>query len=131
MPSRVLFAVLVLLMLGAAVVLLENITAERRARAQAEKTAQVMIALSAAMRAGLDAETGQRGYLLTDDETYLEPYESGSAEWLAQMRRVGELIADVATSSQRERLLRMHELAEARLAEMDRIIQLALGGERA
>src|SRR5262245_64496651 len=35
-----------------------------------------------------DAETGQRGYLLTNDETYLEPYEAALKELAQRMDRV-------------------------------------------
>src|SRR4028119_2451243 len=38
----------------------------------------------------LDVETGQRGYLLTRRDLYLEPYEAGRA-------RVGQQVADLRT----------------------------------
>ncbi|MCV9937426.1 CHASE3 domain-containing protein [Boseaceae bacterium BT-24-1] len=35
-----------------------------------------------------DAETGQRGYLLTNDESYLEPYSAAVAKIPAQRERL-------------------------------------------
>ncbi len=48
------------------------------------ETAQIDAATRNLMIALLDAETGQRGYLITNDMVYLTPYEAGST--LAQAR---------------------------------------------
>lgn len=42
----------------------------------------------------LDMETGQRGYALTGDTAYLEPYNSGLEEWVINYAKLSELIAD-------------------------------------
>ena len=41
-----------------------------------------------------DAETGQRGYLLTGDDTYLEPYRSADASIDNVIKQLRDLIAD-------------------------------------
>ncbi|SFJ23609.1 Signal transduction histidine kinase [Paenibacillus sp. UNC496MF] len=42
----------------------------------------------------LNMETGQRGYALTGQETYLEPYASSRADWLAAYNELYRLVAD-------------------------------------
>jgi len=45
----------------------------------------------------LNTETGARGFLITGDPAYLEPYNSGKEETLSHLRRVKELTADNPT----------------------------------
>lgn len=42
----------------------------------------------------LDMETGQRGYVLTDDESYLVPYNDGLVQWRINAAKLNNLIAD-------------------------------------
>ncbi|WP_249898490.1 CHASE3 domain-containing protein [Paenibacillus sp. PK3_47] len=42
----------------------------------------------------LDMETGQRGYVITGDESYLEPYNSGLADWRINYAKLNALIED-------------------------------------
>ena len=54
---------------------------------------QARAAVNTLLRSMLDAETGQRGYLLTGNETYLEPYDKAvltvhkDLDWLRQQYR--------------------------------------------
>ena len=41
-----------------------------------------------------DAETGQRGYLLTGDETYLAPFHQASSQIDSELQHLNELISD-------------------------------------
>ena len=45
------------------------------------------------MQSSIDAETGQRGYLLTNDPQFLPPYEEGRAEALRHLARLRETAA--------------------------------------
>lgn len=42
----------------------------------------------------LDMETGQRGYVLTGDEAYLEPFNDGMVEWRINAAKLNSLITD-------------------------------------
>ncbi len=68
-----------------------------------------------------DAETGERGFALTGDETFLEPYEAarGRAE-----RRLESLRRLTADSTPRQHLEAMAPLVEAKLTQMGGVIQL-------
>jgi CHASE3 domain sensor protein len=57
-----------------------------------------------------DAETGQRGYVITGDEAYLEPYRNGREELAGRFARLRTLVGDNA--SQAESLLEIKTLSE-------------------
>ncbi len=48
--------------------------------------------LSAVLRLGVDAESGQRGYLITDDPVYLEPYRQATSQIDARLARLDNRI---------------------------------------
>ena len=76
-----------------------------------------------ALQAGLvDAETGQRGFLLTRDRRYLEPYLRAA---LTVERHLAQLNALLATDSlQRAALESLQPLIGTKLAELDHTIRL-------
>ncbi|MCD1261202.1 CHASE3 domain-containing protein [Paenibacillus athensensis] len=42
----------------------------------------------------LDMETGMRGFIISGDESYLEPYVEGSRQWIDDYNKLRQLIAD-------------------------------------
>lgn len=76
---------------------------------------------------GQDAETGQRGYLLTGDPLYLAPYEDAKAKFPVQMERVREAFA--GNAEQDALIARLGETLTAKFAELDRTIELAKAGQ--
>ncbi|WP_025761721.1 response regulator [Dyadobacter tibetensis] len=69
-----------------------------------------------------DAETGQRGYLLTTDESFLQPYEGSYSKVSAAYIRLNELTG--ASPVQQKTLMGLKERYEARFAQMERVINL-------
>lgn len=69
-----------------------------------------------------DAETGQRGYLLTGDRSYLEPHEQALARIGPQLAELRQLTAD--NPAQSGRLQRIEQLAHDRLGALQRGIGL-------
>jgi PAS domain S-box-containing protein len=63
-----------------------------------------------------ETETGQRGYLLTGEDKYLEPYDLGVAQVREELNRLERLAASGELPI--EPVLRVHALAEQKLAEM-------------
>lgn len=49
----------------------------------------------------LDMQTGQRGYLITGDTAYLEPYTTSKAEWQKDYFRLNQLVSDNPSQQQR------------------------------
>ncbi len=69
-----------------------------------------------------DMETSQRGYLLTGDAAYLEPYHAGAQQVEAGFSKLRKLIAD--NSPQAARLNRLQALFEDKRAHQDATIAL-------
>lgn len=76
----------------------------------------------------LDAETGQRGFLLTGDEAYLEPYNDKRAELLPSLDQIEQLAAYSPT--QLERLKSARAITTRKLGEMAETIALMRRGQR-
>ena len=72
-----------------------------------------------------DAETGQRGYLITGEESYLEPYNSASKLVYQEINTVMELTKDNA--KQQMRLASMKPLIDQKFAELQQTIDLRKG----
>src|SRR5262245_45625326 len=92
-----------------------------------EHTRAVVMGVERTLSDLKDAETGQRGYLLTGDATYLEPYEAAAADLPG---RLAELERLTAGQAQRGRVEELSRLARERLAIIAETIRLAQAGER-
>lgn len=69
-----------------------------------------------------NAETGQRGYVITGDESYLAPYTTGSAAVDQVMKELRALTAD--NPAQQQHLDQLQTLTSAKLAELKRTIDM-------
>jgi PAS domain S-box-containing protein len=78
-----------------------------------EHTRETTAELERTLSAVKDAETGQRGYLLTGDESYLDPYRAAPIELERSLRRLAELTSD--NPGQRARLVELKRLAGEKL----------------
>jgi signal transduction histidine kinase len=79
------------------------------------------------LRDVLDAETGQRGYLLTGDTMYLEPYKAAIADIGQTQDQLRELFA--TRSDQIGTLARLGRTVQRKLAEMDLSIRMKNEGK--
>ena len=71
-----------------------------------------------------DAETGQRGYLLTDRESYLDPYDAAVEGIGSRLDALQRLTLDNPTQGNRLGSLKQH--IGAKLAELKVALQIAL-----
>ena len=95
---------------------LDNIAAASRTRSGLNRVLQLV----------LDAETGSRGYLLTGDPRYLEPYNAALAEVEPQLEHVR---ADYpAASDETKTLNEMSRDVQRKLAEMDLSVRMRKEG---
>ena len=74
-----------------------------------------------------DAETGERGFLLTGAEAYLDPYTNAKAALPGDFKRVRELTAD--NPQQRARLDTLEQLASARMEQLEQVIAMRRSGD--
>jgi methyl-accepting chemotaxis protein len=74
----------------------------------------------------VDAETGQRGYLVTGVLNYLEPYDSGRKNSQENIAELKKLIIDPA---QRTRVEKIEPLVQQKFAELEETINLKKAGK--
>src|SRR5580704_250922 len=78
--------------------------------------------ISEVLSALKDAETGQRGFLLTGEERYLSPYTTGVKEIGGYIDNLRELTAD--NRNQQRRLAKLEPLLAGKLSELGETIRL-------
>src|SRR5689334_11547581 len=76
-----------------------------------------------------DAETGQRGFLLTGEEPYLDPYRSAVSALPDELKAIGEAVASNATRQTQFEALRA--AVDVKIAEIDETIALYQAGNAA
>lgn len=125
-------AVLSLIIFGAMFALIflvyQTLEGERREREQSRLTASVLAELQEVEYAALNAETGQRGYLITLDRRYLSSYQQGSEQIEPSLRRLRDLLGDETTVRQAELLDQIDSLARAKFSEMEESVMLIEDG---
>lgn len=115
-------------MLGLIFLVYQTVEAERLQRERSMLTAEIIEELQRVDTAALNGETGQRGYLITLDRRYLEPYRQGSEQIDPALRRLRELLGDGATTRQEELLDQIDALARAKFSEMESSVTLLEDG---
>ncbi|MEO7041445.1 MAG: CHASE3 domain-containing protein, partial [Gemmatimonadaceae bacterium] len=88
----------------------------------------VRVQLDRAMATIVDAETGQRGYILTQDTSYLAPYNSARTDLDHELATIREL--SVNNSIRRARIDSLSLVVDAKLVEMNETVVLAQSGKR-
>jgi PAS domain S-box-containing protein len=99
-----------------------NMTRAAEAMALQKHTYEVSKTLDETIVRLVDAETGQRGYLLTGDETYLAPYRAAIKNIDQAMSQLKDLTSD--NPNQQKRIQAMEPIIEKKLAELERTIDL-------
>ncbi len=120
------FLIAASLLVGILTLIVFNVQHINRVRHGITLTEARQLALSGLGEALLEAETGQRGFLLTNDARYLEPYTRGSATARDQVGVVQSGAANAATRAATEHL---GERVNARLAELAAAVKLAQSGQ--
>lgn len=83
-------------------------------------TNQVLIEAESIISYVKDAETGQRGYLITSEQTFLDPYDDAYARTTDSYNNLSELTAD--NPIQQKNLREVKALYEAKFGQMQSII---------
>lgn len=125
------FAVVALLVLmtSNAYLAINRLSRIQKSAALTLDSSMIQANISGVLQDLTDMETGQRGYLLTEDPAYLKPYTEGKS-------RIGNHFASLrsgfANRTERERSLesQLESLASSKQAEMERSIGLRQQGYR-
>lgn len=105
----------------------QTVVAQRQARQEVVRQDESMLSLNALMEIMLDAETGQRGFLLTGNAAYLRPYQQAKARLdpeVSALQRMGKRSGD----DEQQHMNRAKQLIRAKIAEMDQTIKFAKAG---
>ncbi|WP_437497854.1 methyl-accepting chemotaxis protein [Sorangium sp. So ce1099] len=117
------FAAMVVIVLGLAGTAYKRFAELDDARSWDQHTYEVMLATSEIMESLLDTETGERGFVITGVESFLEPYRSGRDRFEKHLSRARELTRDNPRQQVRlEKIARDHN--EWLSSVLEPIIQL-------
>src|SRR5215831_8606435 len=127
-PAIVLAALAALALIVNAGLTVSNVRRVRDAEEWVVHTHRVLDTLGALLSSAVDAETGQRGFLITGRATYLQPFKTGRTAVQQRLSRLQELTRD--DPSQQEQIDAIRLLVAAKLEELQRVIDVfqAAGG---
>src|SRR5579862_1300174 len=91
-------------------------------RAEQEHTYAMLLQIDQILSDLVNAETGQRGYILTGLDRYLEPYNSAKADITNAVGRLATLTAD--NPHQIGRIEALRPLVQQKLTELEETIAL-------
>jgi len=108
---------------------LKDVVQTQKIVAQTTQTSTLQADISTVLKDLTDMETGQRGYLLTGDDSYLQHYTEANARIAADL---GNLRTGLAQRPESERSLQpeIESLAKSKRAEMERSISWRQRGYR-
>jgi signal transduction histidine kinase len=104
------FAAVIVVIFASSAIVYDRLLAIEWAENWRVHTTNVFQVLHTSRDAMVDQETGVRGYLITGDERFLEPYRGGSTAYTAAMEKLRDLAAD--DPAQRSRLDELDGLAK-------------------
>jgi two-component sensor histidine kinase len=122
------FAGLTAALLALTLLIAQTIFAQQDARQRAMAEGNMLLALNGVMTTVLDAETGQRGFLLTRQPSYLTPYLDARQQLDRAMLHYERLSQKADLGTNARDFTRVELLASAKFAELDQSIALAKAG---
>ncbi|MEA2743465.1 MAG: hypothetical protein QOG25_1836, partial [Acetobacteraceae bacterium] len=98
------------------------------ADAQQTHTSDVLLEAQRLLLGLDDAETGQRGYIITGQANFLEPYEAGRRDAMTSLGSLTVLTGDDAT--QQVRIGELRGVMAAKLADLAESVALVRSGDK-
>jgi PAS domain S-box-containing protein len=92
-----------------------------RANAEAARSREILTAIDSIQATLVDAETGQRGFLLTGDSSYLDPYNRALQEFPNDLATLKSLVSESGRGS--ENVDQLTTLANSKLGELRQTIE--------
>jgi CHASE3 domain sensor protein len=119
------FLAIVIVLVAGVLVALANLGTVYRATNAVAHTNDVKAQLEALLASLIDAETDERGFIITGNDSYLEPYERGVAATATETERVRQLMVD--NPEQQADLERVAAETRVKLNELADAIQARKG----
>ncbi|HEX3848328.1 MAG TPA: response regulator [Steroidobacteraceae bacterium] len=129
LPGRTLLGFLIAMTAVVVIALLsyQSLQASNAAAGSLTRSIQVLGQLEGSLSTLKDAETGQRGYLLTGEDAYLAPYLDAKATLPAEFKALHELTA--GRTEQARRLDIVEGLAHQKMDELENTVALRRAGK--
>ena len=129
LPPKTLIGFLLAVAAVAIIALLsyQSLQATTATAANLTQTIEVLGRLESLLSTVIDAETGQRGFLLTGEDSYLAPYTDAKDALPEEIKSMRALL--VNRPEQRRRLDALESLANLKMAELDSTITLRRAGK--
>jgi methyl-accepting chemotaxis protein len=116
------FALAFVLLVGMGIVAYQSITALAQTSYAVTRTHVILEHLTEVLSLLKDAETGQRGFVITGDESYLDPYKNAVVALPATLDAVRDLVAE--TPTQAKRFAEIEPLVALKMAELKQTVDL-------
>jgi CheY-like chemotaxis protein/CHASE3 domain sensor protein len=128
LPAKSLFGFVLAVTAVAVIALLsyQSLQATAAGSKSLTQTIEVLAQLNAVLSTLKDAETGQRGYLLTGNETYLEPYLTAKAALPNEFASLRGLLAN--RPQQKNRIDSLESVARQKMEELGQTVDLRQAG---
>jgi CheY-like chemotaxis protein/signal transduction histidine kinase/CHASE3 domain sensor protein len=129
LPPKTLIGFLLAVVAVAIIALLsyQSLQTTTATAANLTQTVEVLGRLESLLSTLIDAETGQRGFLLTGEESYLAPYTDGKDALPDEIRSMRALL--VNRPEQRRRLDALESLANLKMAELESTVAARRAGK--
>jgi len=126
LPAKVLIPLLIGIMLSLAVLVYAEFGYRRLATANRQMAValQMQATLNETLTLVIDVETAQRGFLLTGNADYLDPYKVAVPKIQQHFHDLRELLAEHGSASQRDRAGEFNNLVGRKLAEIEATLVL-------
>ena len=120
-------ALLLIVLVANALITRRQLGVQVESQAWVIHTRQVLLALAQTESLLKDAETGQRGFLFTGDEKYLEPYNLAIGQVEPNIDKLAQLTVD--NPRQQANVATLRQLAQAKSKELAQTIALYRSGK--
>ena len=126
LPGKVLFPLLLGVALSLAILVFSELGFRRleAANRTMATSLEIQSTLHEILALIVDAETSQRGYLLTSQPDYLDPYRAALPRIDERFKRLNELVRVQSTDEQRERVGQFNNLIGKKLSELESTLAL-------
>ncbi|CAA9324761.1 MAG: Circadian input kinase A [uncultured Gemmatimonadetes bacterium] len=121
------FAIALLVLLVVSAVAFRNLSRLRTDEGAVARSEQMLRVLEGVVSLLKDAETGQRGYLLTRQERFLDPYDAAVRSIDGELAALDTLLSDHET--EHRHLARLRLLSARKLAILGETVRLGQAGE--
>ena len=115
--------------LGSIALLLSTGAAERAERAQVQRADDVLLLLDQIERSALSAESAQRGYFITLDPRYIEPYQRSRTQVSDALGELDRALGEDASKAQRQHYDSVVAALDDKFGELDETIGMVDQGK--